>query len=285
MSNGKDLYRSTVNVSIVMKSTETNGSSSNGTKKEYKKTKQFLRKQERTKNDIIAAARELFSIESFHNVILKDISTKALVSRTTLFNYFKNKDDIFFAVSNQVYEEENERIFLIISSDLSGREQILELCKKAFNDRIERPILSKVIKEFWNRLNNHKLSSGEIYTKIANQVGGPDKLEELANDPSILANFNFEEHFSDEKYFIQLYLQFRRNGLLWEHAVSKGKKDGTIQNSLPDLQIVQYINILMDGIIAEMQLRQSALDRINMKRETFESYTLHLISVFLDKNI
>ena len=267
-----------------MKSTQNDLTNNKGTKKEYKKTKQFLKKQERTKKDIIDAARYFFSVESFDNVVLKDIAKKALVSRTTLFNYFKNKEDILFAVSNQVNMEENELLVSIVNSDLTGKEQILTLCKKTFKDRAEKPIVSKILKEFWYRLNSKNFTAGEVYAEIVDKIGA-DQLDRLIQDPILLKEYDFEKHFTDQKYFIQLFIQLLRTGNLWVQAIQKGKKDGTIKNNLADLQIVQYINVFMVGLVDEMQLRQSALDRINMKSETFEINTLNLISVFLESNI
>jgi hypothetical protein len=74
----------------------------------------------------------------------------------------------------------------------------------------------------------------------------------------------------------------RANGSMWLKAIRKGKLDDSIKNDLGDMQIMQFINILTDGVIHETMRRQSALERIGMKRETFESNTIKLVVVFLD---
>ena len=258
-----------------------NSTKENNIKKDKRKLR--VRKKERTKNTILAKATIFFSDKSFKDVLLEDIAEAAFVSRATLYNYFKNKDELHFAVANQIYRTENEAIADIISSDLSGKKLVLHLCEKSFKDSVENPLLRKVFRGFMYYINDRNLSSGEIYDHITKKIG-TTQLNSLIETPSLLDEFNFEEYF-DDHYFICSYIQFIRHGNLWVQAIQRGKKDKTIKNDLEDLSIAQYINILMYGMVNEMELRKTALDRINMKRETFITNSLHLISIFLDKNV
>ena len=64
--------------------------------------------------------------------------------------------------------------------------------------------------------------------------------------------------------------------------IQMGKRDGSIKNTLPDMEMMQFLNIVTDGVIHETMRRRSALERINMKQETFVTNTINLLSVFLD---
>ena len=247
-----------------------------------KKDTRLLRtkKKERTRNNIITEAAKLFSKRPYDDVLLEDIAEAAFISRQTLYNYFNNKEDVFFAAGNQIYKEENEKMAEVVSSDAPGKEQIIHLCEKKFRDSTENPVLLKIIREFWDRFNSRDASSAEVYSEIIEKIGA-SQLQELIEKPDLLEEFDLEKYF-EEPNFIELYIQFLRNGGMWLKAIRKGKLDDSIKNDMEDMQIMQFINILTDGVIHETMRRQSALDRIGMKRETFESNTIKLVVVFLD---
>ena len=52
------------------------------------------RKKERTKEEILAVAEKFYSEKPINEVRLEDIAETAFVSRTTIYNYFKDKDDL-----------------------------------------------------------------------------------------------------------------------------------------------------------------------------------------------
>src|SRR5205807_9125112 len=54
------------------------------------------RKKQQTRQQIFAAARKLFAERGFDAVTVADIARLADVSEVTVFNYFPNKDDLFF---------------------------------------------------------------------------------------------------------------------------------------------------------------------------------------------
>jgi AcrR family transcriptional regulator len=250
-----------------------------------KKDKKLFRnrKKEKTRKTILIEAAKLFSEKSYSDVFLEDIAEAAFVSRATVYNYFQNKDDVFFAVGNQIFKELNNTIATILPADLSGKAQVIFLCEKTFRDSIDKPIILKITREFFDRLNSQKLSAKEIYNDITEKIGS-STLNNLVENVSLLEEVDLAKDF-DEPYFIEFFIQLLKNGNLWENAVRKGKADHTIKNDLEEMQIIQYVNVLMSGILYEMELRRTALDRINMKRKTFVTNSLNLIASFLNKNV
>jgi len=57
------------------------------------------REKERRRNEIINAAETLFFVKGFEAVTLDEIAEKAELSKGTLYLYFKNKMDIYFAIA------------------------------------------------------------------------------------------------------------------------------------------------------------------------------------------
>jgi len=247
-----------------------------------KKDKRQLRtrKKERTRNTIIEEATKLFAEKPYDDVSLEEIAEAAFISRQTLYNYFNNKEDIHNAVGNKVYREENEEMEKILDTDLPGKEQVLLICERIFENSVEKPILLKVVRELWNNLNSRNFSSEETYNYIVDTIGR-EKMDELVEKPGLLEEFNFEKHFDDPN-FIEEYLQFIKHNNMWMRAIQKGKKDGSIKNQLPDMQIMQFMNFVAMGTIHEIMRRRSALDRINMELETFSTNIIKLLSRFLD---
>ena len=56
------------------------------------------------REEIIAACRKLYETESFRNITLKEIGQLTSFSRTSIYNYFETKEEIFLALFQQEYE-------------------------------------------------------------------------------------------------------------------------------------------------------------------------------------
>ncbi len=63
------------------------------------------RKKQQTRLQIFEAAHRLFGERSFDSVTVADIARAADVSEVTVFNYYPNKEDLFFA-GMQFFEEQ-----------------------------------------------------------------------------------------------------------------------------------------------------------------------------------
>ena len=248
-----------------------------------KKKQLRVRKKERTKMFILDAAEEFYSKKPMTEVSLDDIAEVVFVSRTTIYNYFKNKDDVFFAIGSRVFKHLNETIVTNLPAELTGKEQVLFLCKKTFKDGKDNPIILKITREFYDRIKIMNLSDEDIFNDLAKKLG-PSTLNNLIEDSDSCIDVDLEKLF-DEPNFGDFFIQLLRNGNLWLRAIKKGKKDKTIRNELPDIQIVLYMTMLMNGLLDEMSLRQANQDRMGIKRDTVITNTLNLLSVFLDSNV
>jgi AcrR family transcriptional regulator len=233
--------------------------------------------------EILAVAEKFYSEKSINEMLLEDIAETAFVSRTTIYNYFKNKDDVLFAVGNKVFKELNETIESTLPTELSGKEQVLFLCAKTFKDGNENPIILKVTRDTFNHIKNMRLTPEAIIEDIIKKVG-QTTFYKLVGDLSQLEDFEFEKYF-EEPHFVKFYVQMLRNCELWLKAIRKGKKDKTILNGLEDVLIVQYLTMLMNGLLSEMELRRTASNEMGIERKIIIDNTLNLIAHFLDKSV
>lgn len=236
--------------------------------KQPKKKKLRVRKKEKTKLAILTAAEEFFSKKPMDEVILEDIAEAAFVSRTTLYNYFKNKDDIYFGLGIQRFEEINDRFEENCpKDDQLGIDQILQLCELNLIDAVDRPLVNEIIRALFKRINGLNVNLKEWDLIITKHMRTP-RYEKVLKE-------------SEEPYLIEFYVQLLRNNKLWSGVIKKGKSDGTISNNLKDVQIIQFIYMLMSGIVEEMKLRKPLLTNIKFSNEKIIENTLNLISSFL----
>ncbi len=74
------------------------------------------------KDEIIAACRKLYETMSFKEITLKEIGQQTTFTRTSIYNYFETKEEIFLALFGQEYD--------LFAEDLNGlceREETLTL--------------------------------------------------------------------------------------------------------------------------------------------------------------
>lgn len=238
-----------------------------------KKMKLRARKKERTRHAILSAAEKFFSEKPFDEVILEDIADAAFVSRTTLYNYFQNKDAIFFGLGIEKIEELTNRYGEKYSDKASGIEQVLELCDIDFTPALHNPLMHVIIREFYKRIQYHKISLERIDTKMAQLR---EKGLRMRTPVQEVLRKNFEE-----PYLIEFYITLQRHTLLWTNAIKKGKSDGTISNDLNADQIVEFIYMLLMGLEEEMMLRSATLSRIRLENTTVQERAMKLIKEFL----
>jgi len=74
-------------------------------------------RSERTRRDLLDAARETFTRHGFADASMEEIAERAGVSRGPLYHYFDSKQDLFAAV----YEEVEQALAAEIASEIEAR--------------------------------------------------------------------------------------------------------------------------------------------------------------------
>lgn len=65
------------------------------------------------KEEIVAAAGELFLTKGYDNTTMKDVMVRLNIAKGTIYHYFASKDELLDAVIDKVAEEELQRLQLI----------------------------------------------------------------------------------------------------------------------------------------------------------------------------
>lgn len=95
------------------------------------------------KDEIIAACRKLYETMSFKEITLKEIGRQTSFTRTSIYNYFETKEEIFLALFGQEYDR--------FAEDLNGlREREETLTLDALSSELaraleRRPLMLKLL--------------------------------------------------------------------------------------------------------------------------------------------
>ena len=95
------------------------------------------------KEEIIAACRRLYETMSFKDITLKEIGQQTSFTRTSIYNYFETKEEIFLALFAQAYER--------FTSDLASlceqnKSMTLDELSSALAHALERrPLMLKLL--------------------------------------------------------------------------------------------------------------------------------------------
>ncbi len=81
-----------------------------------------------TRDRILEAASSLFAEKSFQEVGIREIAKRAGCSHTTIYLYFKNKDEILFEVASAPLENLYQTTLEIYQSNESVEDRLLGVC-------------------------------------------------------------------------------------------------------------------------------------------------------------
>ncbi len=95
------------------------------------------------REEIINACEELYKKENFKDITLKQIGEKTTFSRTSIYNYFQTKEEIFLALFQREYEKWIEDLNKIYEEN--ERLMIEELANKLAHTIEKRPTLLKLL--------------------------------------------------------------------------------------------------------------------------------------------
>ena len=98
----------------------------------------FARKQE-----IIDACRKLYETMSFKEITLKEIGHQTSFTRTSIYNYFETKEEIFLALFQQEYECFTEDLNTLCERDSALSPD--ELASELAHALERRPLMLKLL--------------------------------------------------------------------------------------------------------------------------------------------
>lgn len=175
------------------------------------------------RDDLIAAGKELFLKYGLLQVKIKDVCTKAELSRVTFYKHFQSMDELLLAIQMQLIEHLTDEVSRASMTDMNGREQLTVM-----------------------------LNAWVVYAQ-----DHPDYIRFIQ-----LFDINYQMYdFSPE--LRETYDRFNQNGKekhFLMGALSQGVVDGSIKNPSPSLDLAQFIFTTMMGMLQRMVTIRAAQD-------------------------
>ena len=92
------------------------------------------REKERRRQQIMVAAKRVFSVSGFNKSTMEDIAREAELSPGTIYLYFKNKDELYASLSVRILQYLSIRLKHVIESTDLQPEKYIDALKQAMLD-------------------------------------------------------------------------------------------------------------------------------------------------------
>lgn len=129
---------------------------------------------ETTKNEILSAAKNLFSTNGYESVTIRQIAKKAGCSHTTIYIYFKDKEDLLQALSKPPLLKLKQQMDQILSEvNIHSEQQLKSLCSLFIRFCLENRSMYRIFFETKSVRVDEKyprLEVNEIRIEIFNQL-------------------------------------------------------------------------------------------------------------------
>src|SRR5690606_12887676 len=99
------------------------------------------RKAAKKKEDILRSASSVISRQGFHKTTMEDIAAELLMTKGSLYYYFKNKEELLFNCHDLILSGAMELLENIYQEDISSKEKM----EKAIKDHLDIAIQEKEI--------------------------------------------------------------------------------------------------------------------------------------------
>ena len=103
------------------------------------------RQPERARQAILKAALQEFAQEGMSGARTDHIARAAHVNKALLYYYFKDKEELYGAVLDQVFSGLSERIVAVLERDLPPREKVLAYAGAHFDYIASSPLYPRVV--------------------------------------------------------------------------------------------------------------------------------------------
>ena len=151
------------------------------------------------KEEIINACQQLYETMSFKDITLKEIGSVTSFSRTSIYNYFQTKEEIFLALFEREYDLWNEELQSILTeNETLEKEQLAEKIASSISGREQ---LLKLLS-----MNNYDMESNsrpELLVSFKTAYG-----ESMKNVCRLLSKFCPEKSVQDIQNFIYVFFPF-----------------------------------------------------------------------------
>jgi len=103
------------------------------------------REKQVRESEIIAAAEKIFCQKGFDDASMDEIAREAQFTKRTLYQYFTNKEDLYFAVVQAGFSELTAYLQQVPQQGLTGYQKIVESCHQFYQFFKEKPGMVRLI--------------------------------------------------------------------------------------------------------------------------------------------
>lgn len=243
-------------------------------------TRKELEKEQR-RRDILNAAEKLFFSKGYDNVSLNEIAKEVKLGRSTLYLYFENKEELFFAIvlrGAQILHGivlRNSKEAKTSYERLAGfRDAYYEFSKKypdylkAYNYLLSGRFDLANIKQTEYRTgpfadsklyHDYKKKFEEIYMKML----------ESSNDTITINSNLLSPKFTVSEYLNEILVLRREMLNVLCNAVEQGKKEGIVRPDINSVEIIVLQTLIANSIDNLPPDLQELLESQNISHEQF----------------
>ena len=190
------------------------------------------------REEIINACEKLYQTMSFKDITIKEIGNVTSFTRTSIYNYFQTKEEIFLALFEKEYIRWNEEL-----EDIRGEEN--ELSKEELSDRIAASLARREQLLKLLSMNNYDMEANsrpELLTSFKRAYG-----KSIENIELILEKFCPDMSSSDIKSFIYIFFPFMFG--IYPYAVVTDKQRKAMKEAEVDFVYQSIYNITRSCIM------------------------------------
>jgi len=121
--------------------------------------------------EIASDAIEVFSRKGYYNTNLKDIAKVAGMGRSSLYKYFRNKDEIYYYIVKRAYRSYNERVEKVQALEMTNLERIEHLVEYLVK-HLDENIVSNRFLDFWMVIHKKDREMEDDLFRLSEQMMG-----------------------------------------------------------------------------------------------------------------
>ncbi len=167
------------------------------------------------REEIINACEKLYQTMSFKDITIKEIGNVTSFTRTSIYNYFQTKEEIFLALYTREYDRWNEEL-----ESISGEEETLS--KEQLSIRIATSIANRKQLLKLLSMNNYDMESSsrtELLISFKESYG-----RSMDNVRAVLKKFCPDMTSNDIEKFIYIFFPFMFGIYPYTEVTDKQKK-------------------------------------------------------------
>lgn len=132
------------------------------------------RKIAKKKEEILRAAAEVFIEKGYHGTTMEEIAARLLMTKGSMYYYFKNKDDLLFHCHQMIMDQSIKEMEKIINSSLTPtrmlEEAIRSHIKLATSEKAIFMVMDKPNQHFQDEYLQHILEARTDYAKYFDKI-------------------------------------------------------------------------------------------------------------------